>query len=134
MAADFATDTDMPFDPVRGGKVEEARKALRERPVLVLFYMIGCSHCERNQPAWDKMEKKMRGKMKTVKIESADVPPETGVTSFPTMKYFPKKGKAKTLAGAQESANAILGGLGVKSGGTRRSSRRQRHSTRRKIR
>jgi hypothetical protein len=69
-----------------------------------------------------------------VKIESADVPPETGVTSFPTMKYFPKKGKARTLAGAQESGGAILRGLGVKSGGTRRSSRRQRHATRRKIR
>lgn len=134
MDGGLALDTDGTFIPPRGGKVEEARKSLRERPVLVLFYMIGCSHCERNQPAWDKMEKKMKGKMKVVKIESADVPPETGVTSFPTMKYFPKKGKAKTLAGAQESANAILGGLGVKSGGTRRSSRRQRHSTRRKIR
>ena len=120
-------------DTIFGGNTEEVRKALRQRPVLVLFYMDGCSHCERNQPAWDKAEKKVKKNIEVVRVESKDVPPETGVTSFPTMMYTSKKGKTRTLAGAQESGQAILSKLGVKTPSTRRA-RRTRHTTLRKIR
>jgi hypothetical protein len=80
-----------------GGKVEEARRSLRQRPVLVLFFMTGCPHCIHNEPAWKSATKKMKGKAKIVRVESNDVPPEEGVTSFPTMKYRPAHGPDRVL-------------------------------------
>lgn len=99
---------------------EEASELLEERPVLVLFHMVGCPHCAANQPAWEDAKKKAPAEVKIVEIEAENVPDEEGVTSFPTMEFKDKKGKTKKVAGAQPSGDAILGQLGVRSGGSRR--------------
>jgi len=101
--------------------MEEARRSLQKRPVLVLFFMTGCPHCVRNEPAFRAAAKKMKGKAKIVRIESKDVPPEEGVTSFPTMKYRPAHGADRVLPGSQTNGGEILSKLGLKKeGGTRR--------------
>ena len=110
---------------------EAARKKLQERPVMVLFYMDGCQHCERNQPAWEDAKKKMKGKMNTVEIEANETPEETGVSSFPTMMVIEKSGKKKMIAGAQDSGGAILAGLKLLPAGGSRSTKSRRHSLRR---
>ena len=107
--------------PAKGGKMEDARRSLRKRPVLVLFFMTGCPHCIHNEPAWKAATKKVKGKVKIVRVESKDVPPEEGVSSFPTMKYRPANGPDRVLPGSQKTGRDILMKLGLKGEqGTRR--------------
>ena len=110
-----------------GGKMEDARRSLRKRPVLVLFFMTGCPHCIHNEPAWKAASKKVKGKMKIVRIESKDVPPEEGVSSFPTMKYRPAHGPDRVLPGSQKTGADILMKLGLKG---ERGTRRRKADTR----
>jgi thiol-disulfide isomerase/thioredoxin len=113
---------------------EAARKKLEDRPVMVLFYMIGCPHCQRNQPAWEEAKKKMKGKMKVAEIEANETPEETGVSSFPTMMVIKKDGKKKMIAGAQENGGAILRGLGLSTKPRRNTLRRLASRRNRKLR
>lgn len=113
--------------PVVGGKMEDARRSLQKRPVLVLFFMTGCPHCVRNEPAFRAAAKKVKGKMKIVRVESKDVPPEEGVTSFPTMKYRPAHGPDRVLPGSQTKGTDILSKLGLKG---ERGTRRRKADTR----
>lgn len=99
---------------------QDAEQLLKKRPVLVLFHMIGCPHCEANRSAWEDAKKKVPSEVEVVEVESENVPEDEDVTSFPTMRYKDKKGKTKTIAGAQTSGDAILGGLGLSKGGSRR--------------
>ena len=114
--------------PGGGGKMEEARRSLRKRPALVLFFMTGCPHCIHNEPAWKAASKKVKGKMKIVRIESKDVPPEEGVSSFPTMKYRPAHGPDRVLPGSQKTGADILTKLGLNG---ERGTRRRKADTRR---
>jgi len=105
----------MPTVVLRGGdKKEAARKLLKKQPLLVLFFMDGCSHCEANKPAWEEAKKKAN--VPTAEIE-ASATPEEEATGFPTMKY----GK-KAISGQKESGDEILDELKVpkKSSGGRR--------------
>lgn len=114
---------------------KSAEQKLKQRPLLVLFYMDGCPHCEQNEKAWKEAKSKYGGA--TAEIESADVPPSTGVTGFPTMQYFPKTGKEETITGAQASGDEILQKLKVpltKTGGRKRTFRRAHSRRNRKLR
>ena len=105
----------MPTVVLRGGdKKEAARKLLKKQPLLVLFFMDGCSHCEANKPAWEQAKKK--SKVPTAEIE-ASATPEEEATGFPTMKYG-----SKSISGQKESGDEILDELKVpkKSSGGRR--------------
>ena len=118
----------MPTVVLRGGdKKEEAKKLLKTRPLLVLFFMDGCPHCEANKPAWEEAKKK--SKVPTAEIE-ASATPEEEATGFPTMKYKGHEG-TKEISGKKDSGDEILNELGVpkkSSGG-----RRRRFSSRRDI-
>lgn len=103
-----------------GGGVE---KTLKRRPLLVLFYMNGCSHCEANKPMWDEFKKK-HIHIPVEEIESANVPRSERVTGFPTMKFKPKRGRERVISGQQESAGEIERKLGLVHSLTRRRSRR----------
>ena len=111
----------------------DVKESLNSRPVLVLFYMEGCSHCEANKPKWDEFKKKFK-KIPVVEIESANVPPEENVTGFPTMKYKPRRGRERVISGEQSSAAEIGRKLGVTHRLTRHRSRRAFHTTRRGLR
>ena len=105
---------------LRGGnKKEEAKKLLKTRPLLVLFFMDGCPHCDANKPAWE--EAKRKADVPTAEIE-ASATPEEEATGFPTMKYKSKTGTKET-SGQKESGDEILDELDVpkkSSGGRRR--------------
>ena len=105
----------MPTVVLRGGdKKEAAKKLLKKQPLLVLFFMDGCSHCEANKPAWE--EAKRKANVPTAEIE-ASATPDDEATGFPTMKYG-----SKTISGQKESGDEILNELKVpkKSSGGRR--------------
>jgi len=116
---------------LRGGdKKEEAKKLLKTRPLLVLFFMDGCPHCETNKPAWDEAKKK--ADVPTAEIE-ASATPEEEATGFPTMKYKSEKG-TKEISGEKKSGDEILEELDVpkkSAGGRRRRLRSRRHVDRR---
>jgi hypothetical protein len=111
---------------LRGGdKKEEAKKLLKTRPLLVLFFMDGCPHCEANKPAWE--EAKRKSKVPTAEIE-ASATPEEEATGFPTMKYKGPEG-TKEISGKKNSGDEILNELKVpkkSSGGRRRRFRSRR--------
>ena len=116
----------MPTTILRGGdKKEEAKKLLKTRPLLVLFFMDGCPHCEANKPAWEEAKKK--SKVPNAEIE-ASATPEEEATGFPTMKYKSSKG-TKEISGQKSSGDEILNELEVpkkSSGGRRRRFRSRR--------
>ena len=115
-------------------KKQAAEKALRKRPVLVLFYMVGCPHCEANEKAWKEAKKKVGGNV--VEIDQDAVPESEGVNGFPTMRYVDAQGKTTEITGEKQSGDQILTELGVsKMRGSRRHSLRRLNSRRnRKLR
>lgn len=126
---------------VGAAKKKDAEKALGKRPVLVLFYMIGCPHCEANKPAWEEL-KKEHPEEDFVEIEADATPDDEGVSGFPTMKHKKEDGSEKVTTGEKSSAKEIADDLevGLKKGSSRhrrralrrthrRGNRKLRHST-----
>lgn len=121
---------------VGAAKKQDAKKALGNRPVLVLFYMIGCPHCTANKPAWDDAKKRVPAGTEVLEIESDATPDDAEVSGFPTMMYKDKSGKETKTSGEKKSGGQILSELGVpQSGSNRRRSLRRTHRRRnRKLR
>ena len=121
----------MPTTVLRGGdKKEEAKELLKTKPLLVLFFMDGCPHCDANKPAWEEAKKKSG--VPTAEIE-ASATPEEEATGFPTMKYKSSEGTKET-SGKKNSGDEILDELKVpkkSAGGRRRRLRSRRHINRR---
>lgn len=114
------------MSPVKKPKnSQEAQKVLQKRPLVVLFYMDGCPHCEANQTAWDEFKKSCSLPM--AEIESANVPSGTGVSGFPTMVYKKEDGSEKTIEGRRSSGKEIAEELDIPKSGGRRATRRRRH-------
>jgi hypothetical protein len=110
-------------------KKEEAKKLLKQRPLLVLFFMNGCPHCEANKPAWE--EAKRKADVPTAEIDEEATPSEEA-TGFPTMKYLNDE-ETKEISGQKESGDEILDELKVpkkSSGGRRRRLRSRRYINR----
>lgn len=121
----------MPTTVLRGDdKKEEAKELLKKQPLLVLFFMDGCPHCEANKPAWEEAKKKAN--VPTVEIEASATPQEEA-SGFPTMKYKSSEGTKET-SGKKDSGDEILDELKVpkkSAGGRRRRLRSRRHVNRR---
>jgi hypothetical protein len=112
---------------------KDAERALKKRPVLVLFFMHGCPHCMANEKAWKEAKKKMGGNV--VEIDEEATPDSAGVTGFPTMKYITEGGQERVITGERQSGGQILQELGVQQGSRRRVSlRRLRRTRNRKLR
>ena len=62
-----------------------------KEPVVIFFYMQSCPHCQVMHEPWDELEKE-EPNTKFVKIESAEIPEEMGIRSFP---HFQKRSKKK---------------------------------------
>ena len=124
-------DTDTPVMIKGGGEKSLPTK----RPLLVLFFMEGCPHCESNKPAWEQAKKKLKGGLATAEVESANVPPTESVNGFPTMKYYPAAGPVQEISGSQPDGSTLLSKLGVPTSTTAgRRSRRMRNRGSRKLR
>jgi hypothetical protein len=109
---------------------DAAKKALRQRPCLVLFYMIGCPHCEANKPAWEEAKAKAPKDMEVLEVDMDATPDDEGVVGFPTMKHKKADGTEEKTSGEKSSGEEILKELDVKpkKGGSRR--RRRTHRVR----
>ena len=111
---------------------------LRKRPVLVLFYMIGCPHCQANEKAWKEAKRKVGGKVSVVEVDADATPDSAGVSGFPTMRYIDETGKQTETSGAKDSGDEILTELKVEApalgGRRRRTGRRRTHRLSRKLR
>jgi len=107
---------------IGAAKKEDAKKALGKRPVLVLFYMIGCPHCEANKTAWEEVKKDVPEGTDVLEIEADATPDEEGVSGFPTMKYKKEDGSEKIASGKKSSGKEIADDLelGLAKGGSRR--------------
>lgn len=117
-------------------KKEDAERVLQKRPLLVLFFMNGCPHCEANKPAWDQAKKKIKGGATVAEIESEATPDSAGVSGFPTMKYVDATGKETVTSGQKSSGDELLKDLQAPTGsvGGRRTRRRRAHHRTRKLR
>ena len=115
---------------------DAAKKALRQRPVLVLFYMIGCPHCEANKPAWEDAKRKAPKDMEILEVEADATPEDEGVNGFPTMKAKKADGTETETSGKKSSGDEILKELGVasKKGGSKRRRRTHRSRNRKLLR
>ena len=121
---------------VGGAKKQDAKKALANRPVLVLFYMIGCPHCEANKPAWEEAKRKASPDTKIVEVDADATPDDEGVSGFPTMKYKPTSGPERTISGQKKNGDEIVDELKVPKATSRggRSLRRTHRRRNRKLR
>jgi len=113
---------------VGAAKKDAAKKALQQRPTLVLFFMTGCPHCEANQPAWEDAKKKAPAGTKIVEVDADATPEDEGVEGFPTMKLKKADGTETKTSGEKRSGDEILSELGAKKGGSKR--RRRTHRSR----
>ena len=121
---------------VGGAKKQDAKKALAQRPVLVLFYMIGCPHCEANKPAWEEAKKKVSDDVKIVEVDAEATPDDEGVSGFPTMKFKKGEDEENEISGQKKTGDEILEELQApkKKSGGRRSLRRTHRRGNRKFR
>ena len=117
-------------------KQKEAEKVLKQKPLLVLFFMHECPHCQANEKAWKEAKKKVGGNVTVAEIDENATPTSSGVTGFPTMKYINEGGQETTITGERQDGGQILSELGVQSGSSRRRrpTRRLRHTRNRKLR
>ena len=116
-------------------KAKDVEKILRKRPVLVLFFMDGCPHCESMQKAWKGVKGKMRGRVAVKEVEASAVPDSEAIGGFPTIKYVSAGGTVKTISGSRETPEEIVRELDLKGGARRRGTRRfGRHVSARKLR
>ena len=51
-------------------------------PIVVFFYLDGCSHCEAMKQPYTEIQSETPS-MKFYKVESSNVPEELGITGFP---------------------------------------------------
>jgi len=97
----------------------------KQRPRVVFFFMNGCPHCERTWPAWDKAKGDIRKVADVSEKESAEVSPDDGVSSFPTIVVLKGNTEVKRIEGARENPKELVKELGLR-GSRGRSARRRR--------
>ena len=92
------------------------------QPVAIFFYMESCPHCKVMHEPWDEFEEE-EPNVKFVKIESAEVPQEMGISGFPHFEKRKGKKVDKVVKGEMSKdqlKKKLFGG-----GGKRRTRRRR---------
>lgn len=91
--------------------------------------MDGCPHCEATWPAWRSLKRSSDGVFK--EVESKEVGPQDGVSSFPTFVVLVKGREVRRIEGARSDSKALAKELGL---ARKHSSRRRTHRGGRKLR
>jgi thiol-disulfide isomerase/thioredoxin len=100
-----------------------------KEPVVIFYYMETCPHCKVMHKPWNELEKE-EPNTKFVKIESAEIPSDMGISGFPHFQKRKGKKVEKEVGGEmtkEDLKKKLFGGFGGKR--TRR--RRARRLTRR---
>lgn len=109
---------------------EDVKKLLTSsKPVAIFFYLDGCPHCETMDPVWSELEKETPG-VEFVKVESASVPAELGISGFPKFVKISGGREVSSVNGEVGKEELKTKLLGSKGGRRRRALRLKR--TRRK--
>ncbi len=103
---------------------------------MIFFFMNGCPHCDQTWPAWDDAKKQIRTVADVDETESAEVSPNDGVSSFPTIVVMKGMKEVKRIEGARTDAKDLVRELGLRrrSARRRRTNRRGRQLTKRTLR
>jgi len=86
---------------------------VKNKKVLVLFYMPGCKHCDELKPKWDKASEKMGDKMVAIDVSDNTSPgvkaltDKFQITGYPTMIVLDNGNKTDTYEG-ERSEEALL--------------------------
>ena len=111
---------------------------------VVFYFMEGCPACEATRPTWEEVKKMAVGHLR--EMESAQIPPNKNVKSFPTFVVEDENGmEVHRVVGSQSDPDALMTELKLKKkekpakkGKGRRKTRKTRRlragATRRKIR
>lgn len=67
---------------------------MNQNPHTVFFYMIGCPHCERTRPIWEKVKKDLPAGEAVLELEANELPPDlqSRVQGFPRFERTDVKG------------------------------------------
>ena len=95
-----------------------------QRVRVIFFFMNGCPHCQRTWPAWNKAKGSIRKVADVYEKESAEVSPNDGVSSFPTIVVMKGNTEVKRVEGARENPKELVKELGLRRS---RSLRRRTH-------
>jgi hypothetical protein len=116
-------------------KADELKKLLKSQtPVAVFYYMETCPHCIPMHAPWDELSRE-KPDTKFVKIESADIPSEMGISGFPHFESL-NGGITKKADGQMSKSDLKAKLFGDKLGGLRRRKTRRlraRRNTRRRL-
>ena len=93
-------------------QVDEARKLMKMKPMVIFFYMEGCPHCEATKPAWDSLSS-LGLPFEFAEIETAAVPPESGIHGFPHFSVKHQTGRSKVSDGKKSTAKELADSLGI---------------------
>ena len=94
---------------------------MSKRRTVVYFYMIGCPHCEAMRPAWEDAKKKLKkGGVEVKEVESNQVSPTDGVSSFPAVVVRNEGEEVKRIEGSRDSGSEMIKELGLQRGSARR--------------
>jgi hypothetical protein len=116
-------------------KADELKQLLKSQtPVAVFYYMETCPHCIPMHKPWDELSHE-KPDTKFVKIESADIPSEMGISGFPHFELV-GNGSKKVADGQMSKDDLKVKLFGGKLGGLRRRKTRRlrtRRNTRRRL-
>ena len=103
---------------------EEVRGLLKTRkPMVIFFYMDGCPHCDATMDPWKKVASQ-GFPYEFVEVESANVPPETGITGFPHFMVRHPDGSTTESDGEERDEKELEKKLKLRKKGGLRSRRR----------
>jgi len=116
----------------------EVKKIMKQKPVIIFFFMNGCQHCERTDPAWKELvanKTKFGLPHKFVKVEASATPNDIGVEGFPHFHKDDDDG-VEEVDGEKTSLDDLVKSLKlkIKKGGRRLLRRSRRRNTRRLVR
>lgn len=111
--------------------MEEVKKLMKQKMIIIFFFMNGCGHCEATRPAWEQLASSGLP-YQFAEVESAAVSPQTGIRGFPHFHLVDKRGKVTKIDGEKTNIADLKRSLGikVKKGGRSKSLRARRRNTR----
>jgi hypothetical protein len=106
-------------------KADEVMKLMKEKGIIIFFFMNNCGHCEATRPAWTQLSQSGLP-YQFAEVESAAVSPQTGILGFPHFHLVEKNGKVRKVDGEKTNISDLAKSLGIKlkKGGASKSLRR----------
>lgn len=96
----------------RSSQSQEVKKLMKKGPIIIFFFMDGCSHCEATRPAWKELSQSGLP-FQFAEVESAAVSPDIGIQGFPHFHLVDSVGRVKTVDGEKTTKDELANSLGL---------------------